>query len=59
MDAQKGYDIELLKPLSPGYKCPYCEFVMRDPIQTLEGERACRLCYLSLGLVFTFFIAIF
>lgn len=43
-----GYDIKLVDDLPENFKCPHCSKLMKDPVQTMFGERACKSCYLSL-----------
>ena len=40
-----GYDIELVETLPTKFKCPFCGYLMIDPIQTCRGELACGYCY--------------
>ena len=44
-DMNTGYDIELVGSLPTKLLCPFCKFLMRDPIQTFRGELACEYCY--------------
>ena len=43
----RGYDVELVEEIPERLKCPLCETLMRDPIQTIRGELACEICYES------------
>jgi len=40
-----GYEINLLEDLPEMYTCPICSKLLRRPIQTARGERACESCY--------------
>ena len=41
-----GYsDVVPVEPLKPGLLCLECKFLLRDPVQTDEGDRLCRSCY--------------
>ena len=40
-----GYEIASVEPLKSGLKCLECKLVLRDPVQTDEGDRLCRTCY--------------
>lgn len=40
-----GYNVNLCEAVKDGLSCPFCELVMRTPIQTYRGEVACRYCY--------------
>ena len=34
-----------MEPLKPGLLCLECQLLLRDPLQTAEGDRICRSCY--------------
>ena len=41
-----GYkDVTPAEPLKPGLQCLECNLLLRDPVQTGEGDRLCRSCY--------------
>ena len=40
-----GYDVTPVEPLKSGLQCLECKLVLRDPVQTDEGDRLCRTCY--------------
>lgn len=40
-----GYKVTSVEPLKSGLKCLECKLVLRDPVQTDEGDRLCRTCY--------------
>ena len=43
--ASPGYDVTPVEPLKSGLQCLECKLVLRDPVQTDEGDRLCRTCY--------------
>jgi len=44
---QKGFVANLKNPLPGKWKCPLCNLLMRNAIQTYRGEMACEACYFS------------
>lgn len=40
-----GYKLTPVEPLKTGLKCLECELLLRDPVQTDDGDRLCRTCY--------------
>ena len=40
-----GYKVTPVEPLKSGLLCLECKLVLRDPVQTDEGDRLCRKCY--------------
>lgn len=40
-----GYDVPLVALLPNKFKCPLCELLIRDAVQTYRGELACESCY--------------
>ena len=41
----RGHDVNLISELPHMFKCPLCNLLMRDAIQTYRGDRACEFCY--------------
>ena len=39
-----GYEVTLVDPPTPGFLCRECSLLLRDPVQTEDGERLCRSC---------------
>ena len=44
---ENGYKLELVSEFPTKFRCPFCEHLMRDPIQTSRGELACGSCYME------------
>ena len=40
-----GWDVTTVEPLKPGLLCQECKLLLRDPVQTNEGDRLCRSCF--------------
>ena len=41
-----GYDeVTPVEALKPGLLCLECNLLLKDPVQTGEGDRLCRSCY--------------
>ena len=40
-----GYDVTVENQDTSGMVCPHCELVLRDAVQTPEGDRLCETCY--------------
>ena len=38
-------DVTPVEPLKNGLKCLECGLLLKDPVQTEEGDRLCRSCY--------------
>ena len=34
-----------MEQLKQGLRCPECQLLLRDPVQTEEGDRLCSSCY--------------
>jgi hypothetical protein len=37
-------DVTPVDPLKPGLQCLECDLLLRDPVQTEDGDRLCRSC---------------
>jgi len=44
---EKGFAVNLKDPLPAKWKCPLCNLLMRNAIQTYRGEMACESCYFT------------
>ncbi len=42
---EQGYDALLLDPAKSGLMCSECDLVLRDAVQTMEGNRLCLPCF--------------
>lgn len=40
-----GWEVTPVEPLKPGLLCSECNLLLRDPVQTDEGDRLCRSCF--------------
>ena len=40
-----GHDVMTAEAVKSGIVCPHCELVLRDAVQTPEGDRLCEMCY--------------
>jgi len=40
-----GYEVTPVEPLKVGLVCGECQLLLRDAVQTEEGDRLCRTCY--------------
>ena len=41
-----GYrEVTPVEPLKPGLLCSECNLLLKEPVQTGEGDRLCRSCY--------------
>ena len=38
-------EVTPVEPLKPGLLCWECGLLLREPVQTGEGDRLCRSCY--------------
>ena len=38
-------EVSPVEPLKSGLKCLECRLLLKDPVQTEEGDRLCRSCY--------------
>ena len=39
-----GYEVTPVEPLKPGFLCGECTLLLRDPVQTEDGDRLCLSC---------------
>jgi len=46
-DGERGFVVKLKDSLPSKWKCPLCNLLMRNAIQTYRGEMACESCYFS------------
>ncbi len=44
-EQEQGYDVILQDPAKGGLLCSECNLVLRDPVQTSEGNRLCSPCF--------------
>ena len=42
-----GYDVLLASTLPARYRCPLCQLLLRNAVQTIRGELACESCYMN------------
>ena len=42
-----GYNVRLVAGVPKIFKCPFCNLLVRNAIQTFRGERACEACYIE------------
>ena len=40
-----GYKVTPVEPLKSGLVCRECQLVLREAVQTEDGDRLCRSCY--------------
>ena len=40
-----GYEVTPVEPLKAGLVCGECQLLLREAVQTEEGDRLCRTCY--------------
>lgn len=40
-----GHEVIPVEQLKSGLLCLECKLLLRDPVQTDEGDRLCRTCY--------------
>jgi len=46
-EGERGFVVNLKTPLPGKWKCPLCNLLMRNAIQTYRGEMACEACYFT------------
>ena len=43
----RGYKVNLCHDVGCTLLCPFCKYLMRNPVQTFRGELACEYCYIQ------------
>ena len=46
-NTERRHSLKLMDKVPEELKCPLCEKLLREPIQTVRGELACEDCYVE------------